>query len=83
MVGFDPETRFVYQYHGCHWEGCIVCFAGVRQRKTIVRENVTYKQHIKNNLEREAKIREAGFNLVVIWVHECPEEDVFLEVKKM
>ena len=25
VVGFDPETKTVYQYHGCHWEGCIVC----------------------------------------------------------
>ena len=20
VVGFDPETKTVYQYHGCHWE---------------------------------------------------------------
>ena len=42
VVGFDPETKTVYQHHGCHWHGCIVCFTGARQRKTIVRENITY-----------------------------------------
>ena len=23
LVGFDSETKTVYQYHGCHWHGCI------------------------------------------------------------
>ena len=75
MVGFDPETKTVYQYHGCHWEGCIVCFTGARQRKTIFRENVTYKQHIKKTILKE-KLK--FVTLVLILLYECPEEDVLI-----
>ena len=37
----------------------------------------------KNNLEIKVKISDAGFNLVVIWVHECPKENAFIKVKRM
>ena len=24
--GYHPETKTVFQFHGCHWHGCIQCF---------------------------------------------------------
>ncbi|KAK3731200.1 hypothetical protein QZH41_006045 [Actinostola sp. cb2023] len=35
--GYDPQTKTVCQYHGCHWHGCQSCFPSAQQRLAQVR----------------------------------------------
>ena len=32
MDGYDPKTRTVFQYHGCHWHGCRKCYPNDRDK---------------------------------------------------
>ena len=70
--GYDPVNKTVYQFHGCYWHGCISCFSSKREQKLVVRKNCTYEEAYETTLERDAKIREAGYDLVVRWEHERP-----------
>ena len=31
--GYHPATKTVFQYHGCHWHGCIQCFPNPEQKE--------------------------------------------------
>ena len=71
--GYDPVNKTVYQFHGCHWHGCPRCFSSERERQQVVRENCTREEAYETTLQRDAKIREAGYELVVRWEHESPK----------
>ena len=34
--GYQPETKTVFQFHGCHWHGCIQCFSNPEQRTEVI-----------------------------------------------
>ena len=34
--GYHPETKTVFQFHGCHWHGCIKCFPNPEQRTKVI-----------------------------------------------
>ena len=34
--GYHPKTKTVFQFHGCHWHGCIQCFPNPAQRKEVI-----------------------------------------------
>ena len=34
--GYHPESKTVFQYHGCFWHGCIKCFSRPEQRNKVV-----------------------------------------------
>ena len=34
--GYHPETKTVFQFHGCHWHGCIKCFPNPEQRTEVI-----------------------------------------------
>ena len=70
--GYDPVNKTVYQFHGCHWHGCSRCFSTETQRKQKVHNSGTREKNYERTLEREAQIREAGYDLVVRWEHERP-----------
>lgn len=65
--GYCKETNTIYEFHGCMYHGCIVCFNKNDKNKKIEKENeILYK----NTLEREEKIKKLGYKLVTIWEHE-------------
>ena len=75
--GYHPETKTVFQFHGCHWHGCIQCFPNPEQRTEVIRidkngnETTRELAHIKT-LARSEEIRHLGYNLVERWEHEQP-----------
>lgn len=58
--GYDPSTKTVYQYHGCHWHGC-------PQHCEYAKATEIYSK----TLPREEQIKRAGYKLVVMW--ECKQ----------
>ena len=70
--GYDPVKKTVYQFHGCHWHGCLSCYSTETKRKLVVCNSGTREQNYEKTLEREAQIREASYDLVVRWEHERP-----------
>ena len=42
--GYHPETKTVFQYHGCFWHGCIKCFPKPEQRTEVICINKNDKE---------------------------------------
>ena len=42
--GYHPETKTVFQFHGCHWHGCIKCFPNPEQRTEVTRTEKNGKE---------------------------------------
>ena len=59
--GYEPTTKTVFQYHGCHFHGCP---AHCKQGNARVLLRKTQQQ--------DQKIRDAGYNLVVVWECKAP-----------
>ena len=75
--GYHPETKTVFQFHGCHWHGCIQCFPNLEQRNEVIRVDkngiqTTRKIAYIKTLARSKEIRNLGYNLVERWEQEKP-----------
>ena len=75
--GYHPETKTVFQFHGCHWHGCIQCFPNREQRNEVIRIDkngieTTRKIAYIKTLARSEEIRNLGYNLVERWEYEKP-----------
>ena len=77
LDGYQPETKAVFQFYGCHWHGCIQSFPNPEQRTELIRVDKNGKEttreiaHLKT-LARSEEIRHLGYNLVERWEHEWP-----------
>ena len=84
--GYHPETKTVFQYHGCFWHGCKQCYPEAR-RGTVSRVNdqgyiVTRLDSQGNPLKRKDAygltlmrtqfLRDSGYTVVEKWEHEKP-----------
>lgn len=66
--GFDPNTNTVYEFDGCFYHGCPVCFPN-RDQRHPKHDDMTMRDIYDNTISREQAIRNAGYNLIVMW--EC------------
>ena len=60
--GYHPETKTVFQYHGCHWHGCIKCFPNPEQRTEVIHvdknnNEITRDDAYQRTLKRSELIR--------------------------
>lgn len=64
--GFDSKTNTVYEFYGDYWHGNPKKFD---QNKINVRtpKKKTFGELYLETLERESKIKQAGYNLISIW----------------
>ena len=84
--GYHPESKTVFQFHGCLWHGCDKCYPEDRQKpvlqqtrqgKVIPRLN-TEKQSMSRKtayeltLMRTQFLRKEGYRVVEKWEHEKP-----------
>ena len=68
--GFCKETQTAFEFQGCFWHGCKKCFNG----DTINGKNqIDMATLQKRTIEKNEKIRAAGFELVKIY--ECELKD--------
>jgi hypothetical protein len=58
--GYEPTSKTVFQYHGCHFHGCPAHCKLDKAEQTLL---------LKKTRQQEQKIKNAGYNLVVVW--EC------------
>ena len=75
--GYHPETKTVFQYHGCHWHGCIKCFPNLQQRTEVIsidknNKEITRDDAYQRTLKRSEVIRASGYRLVERWKHQEP-----------
>jgi len=61
--GYEPITKTVFQYHGCHWHGC-----PAHCKQTDARD------HLNKTQQQEQKIKAAGCTLVVAWECNKPQQ---------
>ena len=75
--GYHPETKTVFQYHGCFRHGCLECFPRSKQRNEVIcidrkGNEITREAAYQRTLRRSEVIRYCGYNLVERWEHERP-----------
>ena len=69
--GYHPESKTVFQYHGCHFHGCLQCFPSKKEREHVIcrqkKQNVlvTREKAYETTLRRNEAIVQAGYHLVV------------------
>ena len=61
--GYEPESKTIFQYHGCKWHGC-PC---QKERNSLEEKRYT------KTIELEKKMKEQEFNLISVWECEKPE----------
>ena len=84
--GYHPESKTVFQFHGCLWHGCEKCYPedrqGLVQQKTrqgkVIPRLDTQKQPMSRKsayeitLLRTQFLRKEGYRVVEKWEHEKP-----------
>ncbi|KAK3755141.1 hypothetical protein QZH41_020561 [Actinostola sp. cb2023] len=66
--GYDPNTRTVYQFHGCFWHACSICFPNAQMFHPKLRQKMG---DIRNGTaHRTQRMRDWGFKVVEMWEHE-------------
>ena len=80
--GFHWDTNTVYEYHGCYWHGCPVCFEQdqiVPQCRHVFKDKNTGKESYRDvrmgdlyaaTQQKMERLRQNGFKVVQIWEHE-------------
>ncbi len=62
--GYCKETNTIYEFHGDFWHGNPKIYL---QNDINRCSKKTYEELYKNTLEKEQKIKDLGYNLVVMW----------------
>ncbi|KAL9986602.1 hypothetical protein ACROYT_G000771 [Oculina patagonica] len=70
--GYDPISKTVFQYHGCHWHGCRKCYPQDRN-KIIDRNDQTREDRFKATMKRTRLLRRAGYRVIEAWACEVRE----------
>ena len=84
--GYHPESKTVFQFHGCLWHGCEKCYPEdrqglvlqkTRQGKVIPRldtekKPMNRKTAYELTLQRTQFLRKEGYRVVEKWEHEKP-----------
>ncbi|KAF1753945.1 hypothetical protein GCK72_020502 [Caenorhabditis remanei] len=78
--GYDPETKEVYEVHGCLWHGCNRCWMD-QEAKCPANKNRTMGELYETTIDRDDIIRAAGYTLHVKW--ECDINEDLRKDKEM
>jgi hypothetical protein len=68
--GWRPGTNTIYEFHGTLWHGHPNHSDYVENNPHPVVKDKTWGQVYQDTLKKEDKIRELGFNLVIMWEHD-------------
>ena len=74
---YHPETKTIFQFHGCLWHGCRKCYPDKAQQNEVVRRDsqgraITRKVSYGLTLARTQFLRDSGYTVVEKWEHEEP-----------
>ncbi|XP_022295019.2 uncharacterized protein LOC111105138 [Crassostrea virginica] len=68
--GYDESTRTVYEFYGCYWHGCPVCYPDLVTETHPHQTRCTYQSLYERTLIRENSLKEQGYIIVSMWEHE-------------
>ena len=66
--GFDPVTNTVYEFNGCLYHGCPVCYPN-RQAKHYATPDRTVEELFQATINKRMALLRAGYTVVEMW--EC------------
>ena len=64
--GYHPESRTVFQFHGCYWHGRRSCFPNNRD-KIVVRDKITKDDVFKATVKQTKALWNANYKVVEVW----------------
>jgi hypothetical protein len=64
--GYDEATATVYQFHGCFWHWCPLCYGSVEKDA----RQMEYQQRFYDTEQRTEALRREGYPVVEMWEHE-------------
>ena len=70
--GYEPETRTVYQFHGCKWHGHPCIKDRTKKQRKRYRDTLAIDRLIENNGVDTVTHKNSKFNLVKMWECEKP-----------
>ncbi|XP_054158248.1 uncharacterized protein LOC128956547 [Oppia nitens] len=68
--GFCHETNTVYEYWGCYWHGCHVCFNGEIRNASRGVGRKSYDEVYDETIKKLSYYQRCGYNVVQIWGHQ-------------
>ncbi|XP_042908649.2 uncharacterized protein [Parasteatoda tepidariorum] len=71
--GYQPEEKIIYEFHGCFYHGCDICFHDASIHPLYNRPMWAIK---RETLRKEFELNQAGYVVVSIWEHD------FIKLKK-
>ena len=66
--GFCEKTNTVYEFHGCFFHGCPLCYDERNNHPSKAQTKL--KDMYRETLEREERLKALGFNVKSIWEHD-------------
>ena len=72
--GYNPETKTVYEFHGCFYHACVHCFPNQRHRKHNCHPDRTMSEIYEATCKKTRQLRNAGYKVIEKWEHEFEEE---------
>lgn len=70
LDGYCPETNTAYEFHGCYWHGCPICFPTQRQQLKHIRTKHSMNELLTMTLKKRDYIQSLGMKYVYIWEHD-------------
>ena len=70
--GYSPDTRTVFEYHGCPFHGCPKCYTNRNARTPFDTQTMT--EAYQATLDKAAALKRAGYRVVEAWHCEVQTE---------
>ncbi|XP_018578193.1 uncharacterized protein LOC108916427 [Anoplophora glabripennis] len=67
--GYNPETKQVFEFHGCYFHGCPNCFKYNRDKSLHENPSQTLSTRHEATLAKIQRLRDLGYEVVEMW--EC------------
>ena len=72
--GFCEETRMVYEFCGCVYHGCPLCFVGTNEHPFHSERKMC--DVYEATIEREERLRALRFTVKAIWEHDFVKQKI-------
>ena len=72
--GYNPETKTVYEFHGCFYHACVQCFPNQRHRKHNCHPDRSLAEVFEATCKKTQQLRNAGYTVIEKWEHDFEEQ---------
>ena len=66
--GYDKETNTIFEYQGCFYHGCFICYKNRNSQNTLIKK--THKKLLFNTIKKTSHCLKEKYNYYCIWEHE-------------